>query len=555
VPGRVGRFRRGWVKPAPRRRPRWIDVATGVVEIGTTAYVTANAATVVSASHTPAANSLLVAYCSMGNGTGGASSLGTVTDSVGGTWTRLVGNASASGGVAEIWVKDAGASPSAQTVTYDPGGAGASGLNLIVKWYSGARLAASQPGGTAGVAGTSAYTASLTTTQVGSIVAGAFGRATDAVTVTANANTTILGQVNGSAGDTAALFRSISQTVTPGATTYGFTNTAAVTNWMALAEIIPALAGTSAPAEQPTATGSALDATVAIGANDSGADGSGSASDALASLAANAAQPSATGVAGDAGASSTATAEAPSATGSAPDGQAAVAANAEAPVSAGSAFDATVPAAVTAPAEQPTATGSAQDASVALAASAEAPGSTGAASDGSGLLGANSELSTAVGAAQSGSASLGANAEAPASVGAAQSIDRVDLAVNADAASATGTANVASADLGVVAEQPSSTGAAFDATVSTAAVTNAPAEVATATGAAGDAAVAISANPEQPTAGGTALDSGCYRYGADPVRRPRGQRGSTSRDRHGVRRHGLHRLLRLGQRRGPRGDG
>jgi len=219
-----------------------------VTEFGSTSYTTANAATVTTGSFTPASNTLLVAYCSMGNGAGSASSLGTVTDSLSGTWTRLAGDASATGGVAEIWCRDIGASPSAMTVTYDPGGSAASGLDIICKWYGGAALTASQPGATATLGGTTAYTLAITTTTTGSLVAGAYGRATDAQTLVANGSTTILGQVNGSSGDTAALFRATSQTGTPGSTTLGFTNAASGANRMALAEILPTPASGAAGA-------------------------------------------------------------------------------------------------------------------------------------------------------------------------------------------------------------------------------------------------------------------------------------------------------------------
>lgn len=215
--------------------------ATGpqVVEVGTTTYLSANTATVTTASFTPASNCLLVAYCGMGNGTGGAISLGTVSDSLSGTWRRLAGDVLTNGGVAEIWSRDVGTA-AAMTVTYDPGGTGASGNNIIVKQYVGAKPSASQPGATALNAGAAPYSLAIVTTKAGSVVAGALGRATSGVVLTANASTTILGQVNGSAGDTSGLFRATALTTTPGSTTLGFTNVGAVSNYIALAEILPA---------------------------------------------------------------------------------------------------------------------------------------------------------------------------------------------------------------------------------------------------------------------------------------------------------------------------
>jgi hypothetical protein len=239
------------------------DIGANYVTLaGATAYTSANATTVTTPSFTPADSTLLVVYCSMGNGLGGASSLGQVSDSVNGTtgWVRLAGDASATGGVAEIWARDIGTG-AAMTVTYDPGGAGASGLDIIAEWYSNARPVASQPGATATNGGTTAYTTTVTTTVSGSIVAGALGRATDAQTVTANGMTTKLGQVNGTSGDTAALFRSTSLTGITGTLVLGFTNPAAGANRMALAEILPASTGSTATADAALAVTATLSAT------------------------------------------------------------------------------------------------------------------------------------------------------------------------------------------------------------------------------------------------------------------------------------------------------
>lgn len=234
--------------PTVEGRYAYVEILPAVTEVGTTTYATANTATITTGSFTPANNTLLVAYCSMGNGAGTSSSLGTVTDSLSGSWTRLAGDASTTGGVAEIWCRDI-ATGASMTVTYDPGGSGASGLDIICKWYSGAAATASQPGATATLGGTTAYTKAITTTKTGSLVAGAYGRATDAQTLVANSSTTILGQVNGSSGDTASLFRATNQTGTPGSTTLGFTNVAGGANRMALAEILPAPVSSPAAAD------------------------------------------------------------------------------------------------------------------------------------------------------------------------------------------------------------------------------------------------------------------------------------------------------------------
>lgn len=249
--------------PAPNPSSLWHQAppvatfdpaAASVTEVGNSRYVTANATTVVTDSFTPADGSLLVACCSMGNGAGSASSLGAVTDSLGGSWTRLGGEASASGGVAEVWARDI-ATGAAMTVTYDPGGAGASGLGIQPRWYAGAKPLAQQPGATAVNAGGTAYATSITPTVVGSVLVGALGRASDAQTVVPNADTHLYGQFNGTSGDTAALFRARNVTSAAGPITLGFTNTPAGINRLALVEILPASAVQSSAESGLTALG------------------------------------------------------------------------------------------------------------------------------------------------------------------------------------------------------------------------------------------------------------------------------------------------------------
>jgi hypothetical protein len=208
---------------------------------GSVTVATANTATVTTVSFTPAADSLVVAMCSMGNGNTVASSLGAVTDSVGSTWTRLAGEASTGGGVAEVWCCDAGSSPAARTVTYDPGGAGTSGVVLAVRYYTGALPRVSQPGATAVNGGTATPSKAITTTTIGALVVGAAATASSGYTLVANANSTILGQVIGTSGDTSCAWRASGTVTTPGSLTFGFTNTTSGAVWrMALAEIKPA---------------------------------------------------------------------------------------------------------------------------------------------------------------------------------------------------------------------------------------------------------------------------------------------------------------------------
>lgn len=212
-----------------------------IVEAGSTTYATANTATITTASFTPADNTLLVVMAGMGNGVGSSSSLGTMVDSLGGTWTRLAGEASASGGVAEVWCRDIGTG-AAMTVTYDPGGTGASGLDVIAKWFSGCLARTSQTGATAVNGGATSFSKSITTTTTGSQVVGSYATASNGVTLTAAAGTTILGQFIGSGGDTSSAFKATSLTGTPGATTLGYSNVAAGVNRMALVEVLPSAA-------------------------------------------------------------------------------------------------------------------------------------------------------------------------------------------------------------------------------------------------------------------------------------------------------------------------
>lgn len=228
-----------------------------VVEAGGTSVVTGNTATVSTGSFTPGSNTLLVATCAMGNGTAVASSLGAVTDSLGGSWTRLAGAASAAGGVAEVWARDI-ATAAPMTVTYDPGGAGASGLAVRVAWYTGARPAAQQPLQAATTpAGGVDYSIDVTPVGTGSYLLGALGRATDSQTVAAYTGTTALGGIIGTGGDVAAIFRSTVTTTAAQLIKLGYSNTPGGANYLAVAEI-----GTTAPGSTVTATTAAATAAV-----------------------------------------------------------------------------------------------------------------------------------------------------------------------------------------------------------------------------------------------------------------------------------------------------
>lgn len=260
--------------PAGNFTPR-LKAATAlqnVIELGTTGNTTGNTATVTSGSFTPAPNTLLVAYCMGGNGSAQASNnTGTVTDSLGGTWTRKGLDVSTFAGEAAIWVRDIGPTPAAMTVTFDPGGAMASGLMIRCTWYGNARPAAQQPGTVALNALAGTYSVSITPTATGSLLAGAFSRATDSQTLTANANTTAQGSFSGSAGDVVSAFRGTALSVAGQAVTLGFSNaTGAGNNAIAVVEILPV--PPPAAAQDATPTPSTIAGAVAFPAATQSAD-------------------------------------------------------------------------------------------------------------------------------------------------------------------------------------------------------------------------------------------------------------------------------------------
>jgi hypothetical protein len=252
--------------------------------------------------------------------------------------------------------------------------------------------------------------------------------------------------------------------------------------WDYLLGIYPSLAatGTNAPAEAATGTGVALDAQAAVTVNAEAATGTGTAPDPTPAAGANAEAASGTGSSLDAQATVTVNAEAASGTGAAPDPTPAVTVNAEAASGTGVALDATVSTtnATNAPAEAATGTGSALDAIAAVDANAGVATGTGAANNTGIAVAANAETATGVGKAEYDIYDPGYD-PGYVSEGA-----QVAIGVNVGAATGTGTS--------------------FDATVSTAAITNAPAEAATGTGAANDAAVAITVPAGVATGTGTA---------------------------------------------------
>jgi hypothetical protein len=221
-----------------------------ITESGTAPAVVTNntATTFTTATFSPPANSLIVALVSL-DGNGSTPTTGTVTDSGSHTWTRLI-RANATGGVggaAEVWVLYTSTGLTNITVTVTATGGTTPGGQLAVKVLLGA--SSTQTGATATVASNSATaSASITTTVTASWVYGAVINWANSTAYTANGSTTLIaGHSDTTNGDWYGAHKATAATGTPGATTLGFTNTAAAVN-LAMAEI---LASTAAPAIAP----------------------------------------------------------------------------------------------------------------------------------------------------------------------------------------------------------------------------------------------------------------------------------------------------------------
>jgi hypothetical protein len=219
-----------------------------LVESAGAAYTPATNSTqaVTSGSFTPTAGSLLVLVAGIGNG-GGITTTGVTFTGTGFfsavTWTPLKTQFSGTGGNAGVWCLDAGASPTAGTVTATCAPTTAHGIGIVIRQFAGAAAAASQNGVTAGVTGSGLATIGITPLTTGSQVVGGFGDGQTNVAVVANAATTIYGQgTDGTGGSTFATFEATAQSVANTAQTLGFT-VAYSLNAFALAEIIPGGAG------------------------------------------------------------------------------------------------------------------------------------------------------------------------------------------------------------------------------------------------------------------------------------------------------------------------
>lgn len=209
-----------------------------LVESAAAAWVTAaGGSTVTSGSFTPAAGNLLVALGSIGNGNDLSSSTITITDSLSATWTVLASKVTSNGASSILAVKDAGVSPSSQTVTCT-GASSPTGTGLIVRQFSGALPAVKQTGTTVSAGGSLSYTQSITPTQTGSQVIGAYSQSTNAVTLTANGSTTIYNQATGTNGDTECAFEASSLSTASTPVTVGFTTAGTAGATFSIAEIL-----------------------------------------------------------------------------------------------------------------------------------------------------------------------------------------------------------------------------------------------------------------------------------------------------------------------------
>lgn len=193
--------------------------------------------TVTSGSFTPSGGSLLVAVGCIGNGNDLTSTAIAITDSLTATWTTLASHVNNNGASSILAIKDAGSSPSSQTVTCT-GTSSPTGTALIVRQFTGALPAAQQNGATVSAGTTPPYTESITPTQTGSQVVGGYSQSTNGVTLTANGSTTIYSQAIGTSGDTECAFEANSLSTALVAITVGFTTAGTAGATFSIAEIL-----------------------------------------------------------------------------------------------------------------------------------------------------------------------------------------------------------------------------------------------------------------------------------------------------------------------------
>lgn len=221
------------------------DASTPAIATGT------GTGNLVSASFSPPAGSRLEVMIAAQWGSGVAPVI-SIADSVGGTYLNPVSAVNAAGsarGAVKIFTRYLASAPGSMTVTasFDAGLAG--GRHLVVRVLNGTN--SDQTGAATATRditpGATAWTASITTTQAGSQV---YGMGDDPVansTLTAAANTSLVGTAFQNATDAtaSAAFKATSVTGTPGATTLGLTCSVTEIGVLAMHEVLPAAAGGS----------------------------------------------------------------------------------------------------------------------------------------------------------------------------------------------------------------------------------------------------------------------------------------------------------------------
>lgn len=242
------------------------------IDSSSPAAVSSSTTTVTSPSFTAPANSLIVVSAAIGNSSGSGLTTGTITDSLGSTWTMKRRQNASGFGSAEIWMLDAGSSAVARTVTLTGNGTTGKGVVLAVTVFTGAETVASQTGASNGTS-TSAWTITLTASRSNSShVIGATSRSTSAVAgLTPNTSTTITGSLlDSSNGESYVTWRS-TNLASGVSTIYGFTNGTSATQEHVCYEV---MVSTAAPPTTISSgdTGSGSDAVAGLTARLSSAD-------------------------------------------------------------------------------------------------------------------------------------------------------------------------------------------------------------------------------------------------------------------------------------------
>ena len=289
-----------------------------------------------------------------------------------------------------------------------------------------------------------------------------------------------------------------------------------------------ATASVAPTAEAATGTGTVGAATASIAPTAEAASGTGAASGATAKIAPVAGSASGTGVASDVAASVAPTASVASGTGAASDATVTVGTNVAAENAAGTGAASGATIAIAPSAGQSTGAGTASGATVQVAplagqasgtGAAQGPvvsvapvvgqaAGTGAAYDATVLTGtlAPAELASGTGAASGATVSLSPSAGVATGTGTAAGVTAA-ISPAGGQATGTGTAQAPSVGISPAAGQAPATGAAYDATVTTGAVTNAPAGLASGSGTASDATTTVAPVSGAASGSGAAYDA------------------------------------------------